>query len=353
MQRIKRPENAKFLIISAFILTFFSIISCGSTPKNEKNIIPEPEWIANKKSVYPDSEYLAQLGTGLSARESQNNAIAELAAYFNTNVKSLVQNESFIYNGKDNQSWTERSVQYSIVTTTDLELFALETTDPYYLDRENKWYCCAYINRKTAWNQYEPLVRDKKNEFYSFYSLAEGYTDPLDKIKAYSNTQAPAQAFIASLFRASMFSKPLTDQAFGKDRALAASLPGLIQKEKDRCLLYVNCTGDFGNIVSSAVNSIFSDMGFKLSDSKERSIYIVETAINYNAIEQDDLLVYYPSVKLSVNSTEKSLYVYENKLDRILSYNESKAKNTACNKVSELLQKELAADFKAAIGLVE
>lgn len=332
------------IIIS--LLATFSIISCGSTPKKEKITIPEPEWIANKKAVYPDSEYLAQLGTGISKQDAQNTAIAELASYFNTNVKSMVQGDSLIYNGKDNQSWTEKSIKSSVVTTTDLELFALETTEPYFLEREEKWYCCAFINRKVAWNQYEPLVRDKKNEFYSLFNLAQEYTEPLDKIKAYKNSKPSAQAFIASLYRASIFSKPLTDQAFGKDRAVAASIPGLIQQEKDKCILCVMCKNDFSGIVSSAVNSIFGELGFTLSDDEIKANYIVETLIDYNAIEQDELLVYYPAIRLVLKSKEKTFYVYENKLDKILSYNESKAKNIACNKLAELLKKELPQEFE-------
>ena len=150
-----------------------------------------------------------------------------------------------------------------------------------------------------------------------------------------------------------MFSKTLTDEAFAEDRALVASIPGLVQKEKNNCIMCVKTNGDFGGTVSSAVNSIFGQIGFTTSDNEQKSYYIIETLVDYNELKEDDLFVYYPSVKITVKSKNKTLYVYENKLQRILSYNETKAKKSACDGIAELLQKELAADFKSTVGLSE
>jgi hypothetical protein len=338
-----------------FIIPLFFIISCKSSQKREKFNIPEPQWVTDKKGAFPDSEYLAQLGTGITPKEAENNSIAQLASYFNTNVKSLIQGDTYTYSADVGQQQsptiTERTIKSSVVTSTDLELFALETTEPYYLQREGKWYCCAYINRKTAWNQYEPLVRDQKNNFYSLFNLAAAQTEPLEKIKAYSRAEPASQDFIACLYRASMFSKEMTDSAFGKDRMLVASIPSLIQKEKNNCVFYVKTSGDFGAVVSSAVNSAFSKLGFTVSDNEAKSYYIVESVINYNEIVQDELIVYYPSVKINVKSRDKTLYVYENKLDKLLSYNESKAKKAACDSIADLITRDLPADFKSSMGL--
>ena len=327
--------------------------SCSSTPKKELSSIPEPAWITDKKGVFPDSEYLAQLGTGNSAEEAKNNSIAQLASYFNTNVKSLVQGDTFIYNTANDETKTVRTINSSVVTTTELDLFALETAEPYYLVREKKWYGCAYINRKTAWNQYEPYIRDAKNKFYSIFSLAKNTQEPLERIKIYSQAEFASEEFLGCLYRAYMFSKSLTDEAFGSDRAVVSSIPGFIQKEKNDCVMCAVTPVDKGGAVSSTVNKIFSGMGFTMSDSQTKSYYTVETVIDYNKLVEDDLVIYYPSVKLSVKSKEKTLYVYENKLDRIMSYNESKAEKTACDGIAALLEKELAGDFKNTIGLSE
>ena len=340
-------------IIQLIIIMLFLLDSCSSTPKKEKYNIPEPEWIADKKGVFPDSEYLAQLGTGSTALEARNNAIAQLASYFNVNVKSLVEGETYTYNTANDESKTERTIKSSVVTYTDLELFALETAEPYYLTREQKWYSCAYINRKTAWNQYEPYVRDAKNKFYSIFSLAQNTTEPLERIKVYSQAEYASEEFLGCLYRAYMFSKPLTDEVFAADRAVVASIPGYVQKEKNNCIMCAVTPNDIGGTVSSAVNRIFSGIGFSMSDSQNKSYYIVETAVDYNKLTEEDLVIYYPSVKVSVKSKEKTVYVYENKLDRIMSYNESKAEKTACDGVAALLEKELAADFKTSIGLSE
>ena len=91
----------------------------------------------------------------------------------------------------------------------------------------------------------------------------------------------------------------------------------------------------------------------KIQYNPDKSYYIVETTVDYNKITEDDLVIYYPGVKLSVKSKEKTVYVYENKLDRIMSYNESKAKKTACDGIAAILEKEVAQDFKLSMGLSE
>ncbi len=350
MQHITN-KNIKKIPLFLLFISLFLLNACSSKPKKETVSIPEPEWISNKNSVFPDSLYLAQLGTGTTANEARNNSIAQLASYFNTNVKSLIEGETYTYNSSNDPGKVERTIKSSTVTYTDLALFALETEEPYFLGRENKWYCCAHINRKDAWNQYEPLVRDNKNTFYSIFSLAKEASEPLERIRIYKQTETASEEFLASLYRATMFSKKLTDEAFGQDRAIIASIPGLVQKEKNNCLLCLKTSGDLGGIISSTVNSIFTDLGFVTSDNEAKSYYIVESMLDYNEIKEDDLFIYYPSVKIIVKSQNKTLYVYENKTDRVLSYNESKAKKTACDGIAELLQKELADDFTKTIGL--
>ena len=347
----------KFITKISLFFILFSIlvlfVSCASKPKKETVVIPEPEWITNKKEVFPDTLYLAQLGTGTTAAEARNNAIAQLASYFNTTVKSLIEGETYTYNTTNDPGKVDRTVKSSVVTYTDLNLFALETEEPYFLGRENKWYCCAHINRKDAWNQYEPLVRDNKNSFYSIFQLAQETKEPLERIKIYSQTETASEVFLASLYRATMLSKKLTDEAFAADRAVIASMPGLVQKEKNNCVMCVTTTGDFGGTISSTVNGIFTQMGFATNDNEQKSYYIVQTVIDYNEVKEDELFVYFPSVKIIVKSQERTLYVYENKMDKVLSYNESKAKKSACDGIAELLQRELADDFKSTMGLSE
>ncbi|MBO4859006.1 MAG: hypothetical protein J5527_10895 [Treponema sp.] len=352
MQPRNNYRHISFFLTVVSIISLFCNISCKTSPKKE-NSIPEPQWITDKKGAFPDSEYISQLGTGTTAKEAENNSIAQLASYFNTNVKSFIEGETFTYNNTNDEGIVARTIKSSVVTSTDLELFALETEEPYYLVREKKWYCCAHINRKTAWNQYEPIVRDQKNAFYSVYNLAQAQEEPLEKIKMYKKAQYEGEMLSAFMYKAYMFSKPLTDSAFAKDKAVAASIPGLIQNEKNKCVFAVDVSNDFGQTVSSSITKAFSQMGFPVVTKNENSIYTVQALVNYNEIDEDDLMVYYPSIKVVVKTKDKSLYVYEGKTERILSYNESKAKKSACTELAGLIERELESDFKSTIGLSE
>lgn len=48
----------------------------------------EPEWFRNYKKVYPNSEYLAQRGSGKTAEDAKTDAAGQLARYFQSTVSA-------------------------------------------------------------------------------------------------------------------------------------------------------------------------------------------------------------------------------------------------------------------------
>ncbi|MBQ6779984.1 MAG: LPP20 family lipoprotein [Treponema sp.] len=49
---------------------------------------PVPEWVSNHRMVYPESEYLAQRGSGETAEKAQTDAASALARYFQMTVSA-------------------------------------------------------------------------------------------------------------------------------------------------------------------------------------------------------------------------------------------------------------------------
>ena len=68
-----------FLINCMFFIFIFSSFAKPS---------PMPEWVQNYSSVYPDSEYLCQRGSGKSAEEAKTDATGALARYFQMYVSA-------------------------------------------------------------------------------------------------------------------------------------------------------------------------------------------------------------------------------------------------------------------------
>ena len=57
-----------------------------------------------------------------------------------------------------------------VKVSSEVNLFALEYTEPYYFKKEKKWYCVAYINRADAWRQCQPQIDGAKNKSQSIIS---------------------------------------------------------------------------------------------------------------------------------------------------------------------------------------
>lgn len=340
----------KKLFVSGALLMLLSFVSCGSVPKNEEINLPEPEWIVSKDACFPKSEFISNQGTGVSALESKNNAISNLASYFNTNVKSIIQGDTVLQNDVENETKVERTLKSSVVTTTDLDLFALETTEPYFLKRENRWYCVAYINRQTAWAQYEPVIRNQRDRFYGVYNLAQNEPEPLNKIKLLNQAETLFEDFMSCFYKASVFSKELTERNYGKDLSLGSSLPSQIQHQKNLCTMYLPTDG-ISSDFSAELNKIFSNIGFSVTDDGVNSFYSIETSVDYHMILDEEMMVLNPSVRITIKSKNKSLYSYDAVIDRILSYNEVKGRKTADSELIKKINNELSEDFVNKMGL--
>lgn len=341
--KISRVFNCLFTISLLFT-------GCASTPD-----LPVPQWLTDSESVYPEKEYLYQLGEGVSPSEAKNNAQAELASYLNTNIQRVVETNITMVTGSDSQVEKDRSLNSSVIASTNLDIFAMETTETYYYKATKKWYCGAYINRKTAFEQREPVVRDDANKFYGVLELAEKTEDPLKKIKIYANAKKTAEPFIDDLYTLIMFSKDLTEKSFGKDRKAVASLEGLIQNEKNKCIMYVNVPVDSGKKVSSAAKKIFSESGFIITEKPSEALYTVNVDVDYNEVTEgsgdDKLYVYLPSVKVTIKGTDGFIYSFERDTDKKnMSYYKSKGEAAACDNVAALLKTELAQDLNSQLN---
>lgn len=335
--------------IFLFLIISF-LASCASTPD-----APVPQWVIDSEVDFPQSEYIFQLGIGNTSLEAKTNSQAELAAYLNTSVKRVVEAEKIVVSNNDSVTQNSSSVNSNTVTTTDLNIYGMRTTEPYFFKGDKKWYCGAYIVRKDAFEQMAPAIRDDANKFYGVYELSEKTNDPLKKIKIYGETQKTAQLFVNDLYTSIMFSKKLTEKEFGNDRDFLASLDGKIQKAKNICVMYFNVPVDSSKMVSSAAKKAFSDNSFIISEDKPTANYIVDVDVKYNmeteGSGEEAMYVCYPSVAVKVTGPEGSVYVFERKIEKNISYIKSKAEAKACSNVAEVIKNELYADFAENMGL--
>lgn len=138
------------------------------------------EWVQNYRTVFPNPEYLAQRGSGGTAEKSKTDATTAVSHYFKTSVNanlSTTMTSATLANSTEEKTLVVDDVNVQ----SEVELFALEYTEPFYYKAEKKRYCVAYMNRNYAWQQYKPQIEIKKNSFNGLYKNLENEPDCFSK----------------------------------------------------------------------------------------------------------------------------------------------------------------------------
>ena len=138
--RIASHRIAKRIL---FPLTFLCLFASPVFSKPS-----EPEWFKNWRTLYPETDYIAQRGRGDTEEQSKTDALAQIARYFQTNVNANLTTTLQSVTSGDSVSETT-SIQDEVSVMSDVELFALEYTQGYYFKKEKKMVqSCFYKKRK-------------------------------------------------------------------------------------------------------------------------------------------------------------------------------------------------------------
>lgn len=222
--------------ISSILFIFFTTLSfLSAKPK-------EPDWFKDYRTVYPDSQYIAQRGRADNEQTARTEAVAQIARYFQTSVNANLKTS--IQSLTSGEKITETtSVVNDVDVMSQVDLFAVEYTDPYYFKKEKKWYCVAFIEREKAWEQYKPTVENAKNEFYALCKNAEKESDSFTKCSLYGKAWQSGKNFLEKLEYARILNSK-KEAAYSDDRKAVSEVPALISGEQEKCTVYLNIKGD-------------------------------------------------------------------------------------------------------------
>ncbi len=134
------------------MLCIFSFIYYIVTPPY---IYPEspPDWLSDKDFVFPARTYLSASGSGKSLKDARNDALSQIAVYFNSTVSVNKKTKSSI---KENNSSIKKtrqtSSEISVLAESDLKLVLF--TEAFLDEKNGDYFICAYINKKEACKVY-------------------------------------------------------------------------------------------------------------------------------------------------------------------------------------------------------
>ena len=312
-----------------------------------------PEWVLNYQLVYPESEYIAQKGTGKKSDIAKNEAVANLSYFFESTVNARRESNYKSVEVTENQKYKNNIVQETIretAVTSSTTLQAVEFTEPYYNKKDKTWHCVAYIKRENAWKKFEPELRVAKENCISFYQKAKDESEPFYAIQYLTIALNNGWDFLEKYSFAQFLSEPLTDLNYKDDMAIFTSLGSLIQSEKRQCPLYVLCSNDYGNQVYSCISEILRESGFSVTKEKTNSIYTVKGNVFFDSYNNDDLFVYNPSIEVSINTNTKSLYSYSYEAGTVKAYTKKVAEQKSIESICKILQNNFKDEFNATVS---
>lgn len=298
---------------------------------------PEPDWFKNYRKTYPNSEYIAQRGSGTSAEDAKTDAASQLARYFQSSVTANLETAmTSITTGSEIQEETRIIDEVSV--TSEVEFIGLEFTESYFYKPENKWYAVAYIVREDAWIQYKPKIDAARKQFNNFYKKAAAEEDPYTKISLLKNALDSSINYMEKLEYGRII-LPQEEEKYESDLDLISEIPSVIETEMKKLTVTVQVSGDYGNIIETAVKNVLKKNGFIVAQNGN---YIALVNVDSNITGQDPYAIY-PAVQVTVESTAgKAVAAYESKItEKTVAYTVENAQKKAFPKLAEKINQEM------------
>jgi len=309
-----------------------------------------PNWVQNYRKVYPDSEYLCQRGSGKSAEEAKTDATGALARYFQMNVSAnLSTTMTSISSGTEIQE--ETAIINNVQVMTQVDFFGLEYTEPYYLKKEKKWYCVAFINRENAWIQYKPQIEIAKNTFEGLLKKLDKESDSFIKLKSLKTTWQKGKDLIEKLEYGRLIF-PTRESEYSSSRDIFSELPVIFEETKSKCKTFIKVHGDYNRIFTTGISTVLSECGFDVVKNYDESIYIAEVVIEDNSTGGEPLAIT-PTVNIKIVSKNgKTVYSYEEfSNEKTVSYTLENAQKKAYPKLTAQIKAVLKNEFENAFKL--
>ncbi len=336
----ENPMKKSFLILTAVL--------CCLVPLYAKKAAM-PQWIQNYRTVYPNSEYLAQRGSGDSAEKAKTDATAALSRYFKTSVNANLSTTMTSVTS-ENSVEEKTLIVDDVNVQSQVELFALEYTEPFYYKAEKKWYCVVYMNRNDAWRQYKPQIEIKKNSFNGLYKNLEAEKDYFEKTRMCGKVWQSATELLEKLEYGRIIN-PNEEAAYQGERDKISKVPVIFEESKQNCSIYIQTQNDYNRLAESAVSSALADCGLNVSKNIEQANYIAEVLVELNVSGSEPVSVK-PGLELKIqNKEEKTVYSCEvQSAEKSVAYTLENAQKKAFPKlakeIEEAVKKDLSGFFK-------
>ena len=329
--------NSRFFTSSPL---FFALLltACASAPS-------APPWDvspAAMRQIFPDGEFIAQRGRGVTRAAAEADATAAIARFFNSEVVSRIAVlEQYWEQSGETQEVTQ--VESEIFVQAQMQLFGVRHTHDAYFDRRHReWITVAYINRFEAWQIYGPRFRQQAEAFNRLFEAAENESDPFRKALRYIDAQnfTRTPEFLSAQSMGELLHPARMDAEFASVRTKLATLPQRVDDARRNASVYIDIPVDFESIVQSAFSRRFAALGFPVTNNRDAAAAVSHVTIEEGRQERDFGIFYYPHVQAVISSPAGTLLTFSAEGGRQAAVNPDVARRRAYQALAERISSD-------------
>lgn len=220
-----------------------------------------PLWVSNRTAQFSDRQYVSALGNGNTAQEAKDDALSQMALYFNARI-SVERNTHFVMTeGKEKH----RSIDSGVSVESEAELPQVLFTAPFKYEKTDEWFVCAYIERSTATDfctaHLERCLFSVQSALDTLSEKNPSFAD-MQILSEEKRNLARAEMLVKNLIALSRQSQ---DAYTVKLKKLHADMDALLAKARSGATFHVIVKGDDSEMLSSIIKETLVSQGMTLS----------------------------------------------------------------------------------------
>ena len=327
--------NKKSIIEISLIFISYSLF-CAS-----------PKWLTELEKVYPSNDYLRMIGEGTTLKLAESDAVSSIAQNFNAKVKVINQSIKD-YNSiiAEDKSETSKSYSFNQVSkiSSDAELLCLKYSEPYYENKNKKYYVVAYINRTEAVEFYTQKINGIMLQIKEISELARNEKEVLYSVVNLQKAKRLSKIATYYIDTACIMNQAEIEK-YKDDTELIARLTGLLSAQEGKGTFSVSCNNSKYNSVCTGINSILEESGYVVS--KKNSIYRIYVEINFCEEVYEAGNFVRPDICITVtNASGKEIDSYSKVYPRYSHQSMENAYNLALVRIQQDLEENFLLDYR-------
>ena len=354
----KRKKFLPFSILSlAAIFALAALSGCVSlfelAPSARTPDAP-PLWLGNPDLVYPSSQYVAAVGSGVDLAAAEKSALASLAGIFGQSVSGEVTVSSRYADRMANEriiaSTSDSSITEKITTAVNMDTLIGASIKETWTDGKLV-YAIAVMDKAETAVLYAKLVQanDSLIEELSQMKGLRGFEE-YSRLRSIAETAEATEALINVLSVAS----PAQAAALRSARPSAESYRMRLSQAAAGISISVTVGGDRQGILSQAFADTFSQLGFRSSSTSQNAGYILMAELSFQEVDMSAQNPFLFS-RAAVNAILLDAATGETQLTYAASAREghnslSEAENRAARSLASKVRQDFSASLDALLS---